>query len=61
MHILCIPQGHYLLMKRKRHGMEGMELFWEPGEKCEAAPTTLRDEPKSPSDPNESARQCFRL
>jgi len=41
--------------------MEGMELFWEPGEKCEAAPTTLRDEPKSPSDPNESARQCFRL
>ena len=26
-----------------------MELFWEPGEKCEANPTTLRDEPRSPA------------
>ncbi len=39
--------------------MEGMELFWEPGEKCEAVPTTLRDEPRSPLDPEQSARQRF--
>ena len=31
--------------------MEGMELFWEPGEKCEAVPTTLRDIPGSLWDP----------